>query len=79
MVTQDYGEAMRWYQKAADQGNADAQSNLGLMYRRRSGGNTEIMKKRWNGFKKLPTKGMPITQVQSWLALCMPMAMGSAN
>ena len=31
-VSQDYKEAVRWYRKAADQGDADAQSLLGLMY-----------------------------------------------
>ena len=31
-VPQDYAEAVKWYRMAADQGNADAQSNLGFMY-----------------------------------------------
>lgn len=31
-VTQDYTEAAKWYRKAADQGFAQAQFNLGLMY-----------------------------------------------
>ena len=31
-VPQDYVKAALWYQKAADQGNADAQSFLGQMY-----------------------------------------------
>jgi hypothetical protein len=31
-VTQDYAEAARWWRKAADQGDADAQQNLGFMY-----------------------------------------------
>ena len=31
-MTQDYTEAVRWYRKAADQGNAFAQNNLGVMY-----------------------------------------------
>ncbi len=31
-VTQDYQEAIKWYKKAAEQGNASAQSNLGEMY-----------------------------------------------
>ena len=30
--TQDYTEAVKWYRKAAEQGNADAQCNLGWMY-----------------------------------------------
>ena len=31
-VPQDYGEAVRWYRRAAEQGIARAQFNLGLMY-----------------------------------------------
>ena len=31
-VPQDYAESMRWYRKAADQGHAPAQINLGNMY-----------------------------------------------
>ncbi|NCX62196.1 MAG: sel1 repeat family protein, partial [Betaproteobacteria bacterium] len=31
-VAQDYKEAVRWYQLAAKQGNAEAQNNLGVMY-----------------------------------------------
>ena len=31
-VPQDYTEAVRFYQVAADQGNAGAQFNLGLMH-----------------------------------------------
>jgi TPR repeat protein len=32
-VKQDYAEAMRWYRAAANQGHADAQCNLGIMYK----------------------------------------------
>ena len=35
-VPQDYREAVRWFRLAADQGDAEAQVNLGLMY---AGGN----------------------------------------
>jgi uncharacterized protein len=31
-VPQDYSEAVKWYRLAADQGDAQAQCNLGLMY-----------------------------------------------
>ena len=31
-VKQDYVAAAQWYRKAAEQGNAPAQSNLGIMY-----------------------------------------------
>jgi TPR repeat protein len=32
-VPQSYAEALKWFRKAANQGNAAAQFNLGLMYR----------------------------------------------
>jgi TPR repeat protein len=31
-VRQDYIEAANWFRKAADQGNADAQTSLGVLY-----------------------------------------------
>jgi TPR repeat protein len=31
-VTKDEAEAVNWYRRAAEQGNAYAQSNLGFMY-----------------------------------------------
>ena len=31
-VPQDYGEAVKWFRLAADQGDASAQNNLGVMY-----------------------------------------------
>jgi len=31
-VSQDYAEALKWYRDAADQGDAAAQDNLGVMY-----------------------------------------------
>jgi TPR repeat protein len=31
-VTRDYAEAAKWYRKAANQGDADAQTILGSMY-----------------------------------------------
>ena len=36
-VQQDDAEAIRWYLKAAQQGHADAQNNLGLMYQNGKG------------------------------------------
>ena len=33
-MPQDYSEAVKWYRLAADQGNATAQYNLGVMYDR---------------------------------------------
>ena len=31
-VEQDYAKAAAWYERASEQGNADAQNNLGVMY-----------------------------------------------
>ncbi len=31
-MKQDYAEAVKWYQKAAEQGHAGAQNNLGVCY-----------------------------------------------
>ena len=36
-VPQDYLEAIKWYQRAAEQGHAFAQSNLGVMYAKGAG------------------------------------------
>jgi TPR repeat protein len=36
-VPQDDAEAMRWYRKAAKQGNAQAQNGLIIMYEERRG------------------------------------------
>ena len=36
-VTQDYGEAAKWYRKAADQGVPEAQYNLAVAYSRGRG------------------------------------------
>ena len=39
-VTQDSKEAVKWFRQAADQGNADAQCSLGLMYKNEGEVNT---------------------------------------
>ncbi len=36
-VSEDYAEAMKWYRKAADQGNTQAQFELGSIYQWRDG------------------------------------------
>ena len=36
-VPESYAEAVKWYRKAADQGHAKAQSNLGVMYAKGEG------------------------------------------
>ena len=33
-VPQDYAESVKWYRLGAEQGDADAQNNLGFMYER---------------------------------------------
>ncbi len=46
-VPQDYAEAVKWFRKAAEQGNAAAQSDLGFMYAKGWGvpwDHTEAMK-----------------------------------
>ena len=37
-VPQNFKEALRWYTKAAEQGNANAQFNLGVLYTNEEGG-----------------------------------------
>ena len=36
-LPQDFKEGVKWYRLAAEQGNAAAQSNLGVMYARGKG------------------------------------------
>lgn len=36
-MTQDYSEAVRWYTLAAEQGDTDAQNNLGVLYAKGEG------------------------------------------
>jgi TPR repeat protein len=37
-LAQDYAEAVKWYRRAAEQGNTDAQMRLGVMYEDGRGG-----------------------------------------
>ena len=49
-VPQNYAEARKWYKKAAEQGNADAQYNLGRMYSGGKGGRLDgQIAKEWYG------------------------------
>ena len=41
-VPQNYAEALKWYRLAADQGDADAQYNLGVMYANGQGRAAEL-------------------------------------
>lgn len=55
-VPQDYGEAVRWYRKAAEQGNGDAQYNLAIMYKYGHGVNKDLSEaRRW--FQKAADQG----------------------
>jgi TPR repeat protein len=36
-LAQDHAEAVKWYRRAAEQGNADAQATLGFRYERGQG------------------------------------------
>jgi TPR repeat protein len=42
-VPQDYQAALRWFHKAAEQGDASAQNNLGLMYERGRGARQDFI------------------------------------
>ena len=48
-VQQDFAEAARWYRKAADQGDIDAQNELGLVVRQRPGRAAGLTSRRIDG------------------------------
>ena len=49
-VRKDYVQAVQWYRKAAEQGNAKAQYNLGLMYANGKGARQNpVIAKEWFG------------------------------
>lgn len=54
--TQDYAEALTWYKKAADQGQADAQMTIGTMYLRGIGV-TKDYTEALNWFRKAADQG----------------------
>jgi TPR repeat protein len=45
-VARDYAEALTWYQKAADQGYAKAQNNIGWLYEQGLGVAQDLAKAR---------------------------------
>ena len=53
-VPQDDAQAVQWYRKAADQGDASAQFNLGVMYEHSEG----TVPRRCSGTGKRRTRGM---------------------
>ena len=57
-VPQDHKEAVKWYRKAADQGNAYGQNNLGTMFQNGQGV-YRTTRKRSSGTEKLLNKVMP--------------------
>ena len=57
-VTQDYAQAVYWYQKAAEQGNVAALKNLGLCYEYGKGV-LVIMQKPYLVIRKQPSWVMP--------------------
>ena len=59
-VARDAGEAARWYQKAAEQGNAEAQLTLGDMY---SGGRGRC----GSGWPRWPDSANPVSEVPGTL------------
>jgi TPR repeat protein len=83
-VTQDYTEAVKWYRKAAEQGFALAENNLGWMYLKGLGVPQDREKailwftraaKQGNESAKreLGKLGEIRTSDRSWLASCSPM------
>ena len=60
-VPQDDAEAVRWYRLAAEQGNASAQYNLGLMY---ANGKVSLRttQKQSGGIVSLPNRGLSAAQ-----------------
>jgi TPR repeat protein len=61
-VQQDYAEALRWYRKAADQGDAFAQYELGYMYHHGYGVSPDYAEAaRW--YRKAADQGNTASQV----------------
>ena len=68
-VPEDDATAVKWYTKAAEQGNADAQYNLGLcMTDGRGVPEDDATAVKW--YTKAAEQGMPVLK-EIW-ALCMP-------
>jgi len=60
-VIQDYKQAVNWYTKAAQQGHAEAQSNLGFMYSN-GRGVTRDYKQAVNWYTKAAEQGDTVAQ-----------------
>ncbi len=60
-VTQNYPKAKYWYKKAAEQGNANAQNNLGVLYENGQGVTQNFTQaKSW--FEKAAAQGNTLAQ-----------------
>lgn len=60
-VKQDYAEAVKWYRKAVEQGLAEAQNNLVVMYNQGQGGKRNLTEAaKW--WTKSAEKGYPYAQ-----------------
>ena len=66
-VERDYTEALKWFRKAAHQGNAPAQNNIGAMYRHGEGVKRDYSAAlKW--FRKAADKGFTPSQdlLEKW-------------
>ena len=64
-VAQDYAQALDWFRKAADQGNADAQCNLGSMYATATA-SRRTTRRPLRGSARPPTRATPLHR-SPWL------------
>ena len=60
-VEKDYGEAVKWYTKAAEQGHASGQNNLGVMYAK-SDGVVQDYREALKWYTKAAQQGFPPAQ-----------------
>jgi uncharacterized protein len=60
-VSQDFGEAINWYRKAAEKGFAPAESNLGLMYETGKGVAQDYAQAA-DWYRRAAEQGLPIVQ-----------------
>ena len=58
VVTEDHGEAVKWYRSAAEHGVAEAQLNLGFMYAE-GRGVSQTTAWRWSGTGRPPARVLP--------------------
>jgi TPR repeat protein len=61
-LTKDEAEAVRWYRKSADQGNALGQNNLGSMYQFGLGGLTKDEAEAVKWYRKAAAQGQEKAQ-----------------